>query len=100
MNYQVVLTARFKKDSHLAKKQGKDLKKLSRIIDLLAEGRQLPKENKDHFLKGSFKGYRECYIESDWLLTLSDRRRSAHSDTVTYWNAQRVIRQVKRSTYS
>ena len=73
MKYQVVLTSRFKKDSHRAKKQG----------------RQLPKENKDHFLKGSFKGYRECHIESDWLLVyrierdlliLTLSRTGAHSE--------------------
>ena len=68
MKYQIVSTSRFKKDAHLAKKQGRDLKKLVRVINLLAEGARLPKENKDHFLTENFNGYRECHIESDWLL--------------------------------
>lgn len=35
---------------------------------MLANGEPLPPKNKDHQLKGNYKGHRECHIEPDWLL--------------------------------
>lgn len=49
-------------------KRGKDGRKLKAVITLLASGGTLPPENKDHALKGNFKGCRDCHIEPDWLL--------------------------------
>lgn len=57
-----------KHDVKLMKKRGKDMNKLVRILDLLANGTALPKENKDHQLTGNLKDFRECHIENDWLL--------------------------------
>ena len=68
MKYRVVLTSQFKRDLRLIERQGKDMSKLERVIDLLASGAMLPKENRDHALKGNLKDLRECHIESDWLL--------------------------------
>ena len=58
----------FRKDMKKAKKQGKDFSKLKTIITKLINNIELPKENKDHNLKGNYKGYKECHIEPDWLL--------------------------------
>ena len=30
--------------------------------------KELPAKNKDHALKGNYKGCRECHITPDWLL--------------------------------
>jgi len=68
MKYEIERTPQFKKDYKLAEKQGLDLNKLKEVITLLANGDPLPPKNKDHQLKGNFKGYRECHIEPDWLL--------------------------------
>ena len=68
MKYEIERTLQFKKDYKLAEKQGLDLNKLKEIITLLADGYPLPPKNKDHQLKGNYKGYRECHIEPDWLL--------------------------------
>lgn len=68
MKYEVERTPTFKKDFKLAQKQGLDLNKLKEIITLLANGEPLPPKNKDHQLKGNYKGHRECHIEPDWLL--------------------------------
>ena len=66
--YSIVYTNRMKHDVKLMKKRGKDMNKLVRILDLLANGTALPKENKDHQLTGNLKDFRECHIENDWLL--------------------------------
>lgn len=89
MKYEVIYTNQFKKDLKLAKKQNKDLGKLYKIVDLLSSDKKLDISYKDHSLIGDYKGYRECHIESDWLLVykikdekmvLSLSRLGSHSD--------------------
>lgn len=66
--YKVVLSNRFKRDLKLAKKRGYNLSLLEQIVDALAMGKQLPIQNHDHELSGDYMGFRECHIQSDWLL--------------------------------
>lgn len=66
--YQIVYTNRMKKDVRLMKKRGKDLSKLTRVLNLLCLGKPLPKKYRDHALSGDLNDFRECHIESDWLL--------------------------------
>ena len=68
MKYEVRFTSQFKKDVKLAKKQHRDLDKLFKVIQVLAEGGTLPERYRDHGLSGTFAGTRECHIEPDWLL--------------------------------
>lgn len=68
MKCSIQFTNQFKKDLKLAKKQGRDLDKLFEVINILANGEKLDTKFKDHDLSGSYKGTRECHIESDWLL--------------------------------
>ena len=87
---QIIPTKQFKKDlKRIAKDSTKDLNKLNKIVNLLAEQKQLPQEHKDHQLKGKLRNYRECHIEPDWLLiyraqndilVLSLVRTGSHSD--------------------
>lgn len=61
----------FKKDVKKAQKQTSpkpDLEKLKNVMILLAEDKQLPLENRDHNLVGTWKGYRECHVQPDFLL--------------------------------
>ncbi len=58
----------FKKDYKRIKKRGYDTRLLGKVIDMLAKGKQLPPEYKDHSLSGDYKGCRECHISPDWLL--------------------------------
>ena len=60
--------AQFRRDVKLAERRGKDLSELRELILLLAEGQPLPPRYKDHPLSGDWKQYRDCHIESDWLL--------------------------------
>ena len=68
MTYELVTTAKFRKDVKLMKKRGKDLKLLQEVIDTLVEGKPLDAKYKDHALVGNYIGFRECHIQPDWLL--------------------------------
>ena len=61
-------SGQFKRDVKLAQKRGKDMDKLRTLLLLLIEGKPLPKEYKDHPLKGAWVGLRDAHIEPDWLL--------------------------------
>ena len=68
MKYQIEMSTRFKKDYKLAKKRGYNMDLLKEVIDILANGDQLPEKYFDHPLSGDYRGSRECHIEPDWLL--------------------------------
>ena len=61
-------TGKFRKDYKLAKKRGLDLSLLETVIDTLLEGKVLDEKYRDHALTGNYIGFRECHIQSDWLL--------------------------------
>ena len=60
--------AQFRRDVKLAQRRSKDLSKLRELILLLGEGQPLPSRYKDHPLSGEWEHYRDCHLESDWLL--------------------------------
>ncbi len=68
MKYEVKFTSQFKKDYKLAQKRGRDISALEKIIEMLADGPNLPEEYNDHQLIGNYRGCRECHIAPDWLL--------------------------------
>lgn len=67
--YQPVYTKQFRKDTRRIQKSGnKDIEKLKIVVRLLLDGKQLAPFYRDHNLRGSYLGRRECHIEPDWLL--------------------------------
>lgn len=87
--YKIEFTNKMKKDAKLMKKRGKDISKLTNVLNLLATGAKLPVNCKDHQLTGNLKDFRECHIEPDWLLmyqlhdnvlTLTAMATGTHSD--------------------
>ena len=64
----LVASTAFRKDLRRARRRGRDLRKLDAIITRLQRGEALPVSNRDHPLKGDWKGYRDCHIEPDWVL--------------------------------
>lgn len=68
MKYEIRTSAKFKKGLERAEKRGLDIKKLINIVNMLADGKALPPEYKDHKLTGNYAGKRECHIDTDWLL--------------------------------
>ncbi|AXL20262.1 type II toxin-antitoxin system YafQ family toxin [Megasphaera stantonii] len=65
MTYELVTTAKFRKDIKLMKKRGKNLKLLQEVLDTLLEGKLLDAKYKDHALVGNYIGFRECHIQPD-----------------------------------
>ena len=68
--YSVVYSNKFKKQLRKILKQGKDIKKLKRVIDKLAYKEKLEAQYKNHYLINNkyYKNCLECHIEPDWLL--------------------------------
>ena len=61
-------STKFKRDFKVCAKRGYNLKRLQNVIDILRVPDSLPPKNRDHNLTGNYAGYRECHVESDWLL--------------------------------
>lgn len=68
MQYELILTGKFKKSLKQAKKRGLDLKLLDKVITMLQNDIPLEEKYRDHELKGKYQGFRECHIQPDWLL--------------------------------
>ena len=68
MKYKLKLTSLFKKDVKRMKKRGRDMKKLDEVVNMLQSGTPLSWEFRDHALSGDYSGFRECHIQSDWIL--------------------------------
>ncbi len=73
----------------MAVKRNLNIDLLDDIIRALSRGEILPEKNRDHELTGDWVGYRECHIQSDWLLiyrieddvlVLTLSRTGTHSD--------------------
>ncbi|MDE0404241.1 MAG: type II toxin-antitoxin system YafQ family toxin [Nitrospira sp.] len=63
-----VRSTQFKRDVKRARKQGKDLTLLRTMLATLIRQEPLAVQQRDHPLRGLWKGYRETHIEPDWLL--------------------------------
>ena len=79
----------FKRDQKLMQKRNKDIDKLTDVMALLINEQPLLPKHEDHPLHGEFKGWRECHVESDWVLIyrIDDKNRKvvfyrtgSHSD--------------------
>jgi len=86
---KIQTTNQFERDYKRIGKQGKDINKLTAIMDALAHQKPLDSRYRDHKLKGNYTEHRECHIEPDWLLIykigLKDRiitfvRTGSHAD--------------------
>ena len=65
---KLVATAKFRKDYKRIKKRGYDLSLLEDVLDQLLQEKTLEQKYRDHALIGNYIGFRECHIQSDWLL--------------------------------
>ncbi len=64
-------TSRFKKDLKRAARQCFDLNILRDVLETLSIPQPLSPSFKDHKHKGEWRDFRECHIQSDWLLIYS-----------------------------
>jgi mRNA interferase YafQ len=79
----------FKKERKLMQKRGKDINKLTEVMDMIINEQSLPPERNNHPLQGEWKGSFECHIQGDWVLiyrlnyearTVTFFRTGSHSD--------------------
>ena len=66
--YDIVQSAKFKRDLKLLRRRGYDLSLLGKVVDALARGETLPPRFRDHALAGEYNSCRECHITPDWLM--------------------------------
>ena len=87
--YTLKFTNQFKKDYRLMIRQGKDISLLDNVIEKIQKGEKLEEKYRDHALTGTYRGFRECHIQPNWLLiyfienqimTLTIVRTGSHSD--------------------
>ena len=59
----------FRTDIKKIEKSGrKDMGKLKAVVRKLTDGQPLESKYRDHPVRGTLKGHRDCHIEPDWLL--------------------------------
>ena len=61
-------SGQFRRDFKLCMKRKYDMNLLHDVVEILRIPAALPEMNRDHPLSGTWAGYRECHIRSDWLL--------------------------------
>ena len=61
-------TKKYRKDRNLCKKRGLKMNLLDEVIQTLREQKPLEPKYQDHELSGDYAGFRECHVQSDWLL--------------------------------
>ena len=71
----LVYTTQFKKNYKLAQKRHVDIDELFKVIGMLQKQELLPEEKRDHLLAGNYKGYRECHVRPDLLLTYKTKEK-------------------------
>ena len=69
-------SSRYKKDYKWYRHDEEKLRKLARVIDMLANEQPIPSEYKPHMLQGQYKGCMECHIHGDFLLVWLDETRN------------------------
>ncbi|MDR2730314.1 MAG: type II toxin-antitoxin system YafQ family toxin [Treponema sp.] len=82
-------TGQFKRERKLMEKRGKDIHKLTEVMNMIINEQPLPPERCNHALKGKWKDTLECHIHGDWVLvyeidpaahTVTFHRTGSHSD--------------------
>ncbi len=69
--YEIMQTARFKKDLKMVKRRGQDMNLLREVVNHLAAGEKLDDKYLNHELKGRYRAYQECHLQPNWLLIYS-----------------------------
>ena len=82
-------TSQFRKDLKRMIKRRKNINLLDEVIQTLRAQKPLDPKHRDHELTGDLADFRECHIQSDWLLIymidgnnliLTASRTGTHSD--------------------
>lgn len=84
---KLTVSGQYKRDHKTILKRGWNVGSLKTVLDVLLNEEKLDRKYHDYELSGNYVGYRECHIESDWLLIykiadgqLKLQRTGSHSD--------------------
>ena len=84
---KLTVSSQYKRDHKTILKRGWNVGSLKTVLDVLLNEEKLDRKYHDHEHSGNYVGYRECHIESDWLLIyriangqLKLQRTGSHSD--------------------
>ena len=70
---RLLTTNRFEKDLKRARKRGKNLDRLWRVVERLLSRLLLDPRHRPHRLSGDWSACWECHLEPDWLLIWDQR---------------------------
>ena len=65
---KLTVSGQYKRDHKTILKRSWNVESLKTVFDVLLNEEALARKYHDHELSGNYVGYRECHIESDWLL--------------------------------
>jgi len=65
---RILRTGQFKKDLKRGSKQQRNFDELKRVLEKLQRKERLDPKLRDHRLLQNWRGFRDCHIESDWVL--------------------------------
>ena len=68
MTRRIEFTSKFKKDLKRLRNNEAKLSKVANVIELLAQGEDIPASMKPHQLIGNYAGHLELHVEGDLLL--------------------------------
>ena len=68
MTRKIEFTSKFKKDIKRLRNNEAKLSKVANVIELLAQGEDIPASMKPHKLIGNYAGHLELHVEGDLLL--------------------------------
>ena len=68
MTRRIEFTSKFKKDLKRLRNNEAKLSKVANVIELLAQGEDIPASMKPHKLIGNYAGHLELHVEGDLLL--------------------------------
>ena len=84
---RLTVSGQYKRDHKTILKRGWNVEHLKAVFEVLLNENSLDVRYRDHELSGNYVGFRECHIESDWLLIyriangqLKLQRTGSHSD--------------------
>ena len=65
---KLIVSGQYKRDHKTILKRGWNVEHLKAVLGALLNEETLDRKYYEHVLSGNYVGYRECHIESDWLL--------------------------------
>ena len=68
MTRRIEFTSKFKKDLKRLRNNEAKLSKVANVIEILAQGEDIPASMKPHKLIGNYAGHLELHVEGDLLL--------------------------------